>query len=103
MKKPNSGKKAKNIGDIINTPTHDAAVGLSADGNTLIIYRTSDDSLSGDLYYSLYEDSAWSAPVKYPEPINSEYNESSAALSSDGNMIIFSSDRPGGYGGKDCM
>jgi hypothetical protein len=94
-------EKAKNIGDIINTPTHDAAVGLSADGNTLIIYRTSDDSLSGDLYYSVFEDSSWSVPVKFPEPINSSYNESSAALSSDGNMIIFSSDRPGGYGGKD--
>ncbi len=93
--------QAENAGDIINTTGHDAAVGLSADGNRLVIYRTGADSLSGDLYYSVFEDSSWSVPVKFPEPINSEYNETSAALSSDGNMIIFSSDRPGGYGGKD--
>ncbi|MBK9047329.1 MAG: PD40 domain-containing protein [Bacteroidetes bacterium] len=33
--------------------------------------------------------------------MNTKYHESSACLSPDGNMLYFSSDRPGGYGGRD--
>lgn len=43
----------------------------------------------------------WSEPQKLPFPINSAYNETGFYLSEDGNYAIFSSDRPGGFGGKD--
>ncbi len=39
--------------------------------------------------------------VKLGSDINSEYTESSASISMDDKVLFFSSDRPGGYGGKD--
>lgn len=90
------------IGQAINTPTHDACVALSADGQQLITYKTSDDMMSGDLYLSDYNGKEWTKPIKLPEVINSgEYIEASAALAADNDLIYFSSDRPGGFGGKD--
>ena len=88
-------------GPNINTNTHDASVGLSADGQTLIIYRTSKDMISGDLYMSTLEGDEWQKPVKLDDHVNSPYKEVSACLSANGNIMYFSSDRPGGQGGKD--
>lgn len=91
---------------IINTPLHDASTGLSADGKRLLIYRTSPDLKSGDIYESLFDGVNYSTPVIITTNVNSKrYIETSACFSPDNNIIFFSSDRPGGYGGKDiyCM
>jgi hypothetical protein len=92
---------AQNIGGTINTTTHDASVGLSADGQTLIMFRTNDELTGGDLYFSTFGNTYWQDPVKIDKNINSEYSEASASLTEDGNILYFSSDRPEGYGGKD--
>lgn len=46
-------------------------------------------------------DGSWSDPVNLGPPINSEYDEESPLLSADGKILIFASNRPGGYGGFD--
>ena len=92
---------AQNIGSPINTKTHDACVALSADAQQMIIYRTSADGLSGDLYITEANAKGWTNPEKLGPQINTEYKEVSACFSPDGNCIIFSSDKPGGAGGKD--
>lgn len=89
------------IGDNINTTSHDACVAFSPSGNELLIYRTDKKQTGGDLYSSLYDGVKWSAPKKLGPEINSEDLEASACFSSSGNEIIFSSNRPGGFGGKD--
>ena len=91
----------KNIGPPINTNTHDACVALSADGNQMIIYRTSEDLLSGDLYLSRLDFNGWTIPVKFGPEINTPYIETSACFSTDTSVIYFSSNKPGGFGGKD--
>lgn len=94
--------KPVNAGKTINTLTHDACAALSPDGQQMITYKTSDDLLSGDLYTSSFNGMEWSSPAKLPENINSkEYVEASASIASDNELIYFSSDRPGGLGGKD--
>jgi hypothetical protein len=86
----------------INTAVHDAGTGLSADAERLLIYRTSKDLRSGDIYESNYKDSKWSKPEMLGSIVNDpEFAETSACYSPDGNTIFFSSNRPGGYGGKD--
>jgi hypothetical protein len=85
----------------LNTPTHDACVAFSPGDKELIIYRTSDDQLSGDLYITKSTPDGWSDPEKLPAEINSEFLEASACFSPDGDEIIFSSNRPEGFGGKD--
>jgi hypothetical protein len=86
----------------INTPLHDACTGLSADGEKLFIYRTSKDLTGGDIYESSLELNRFGVPVILNTNVNSEeYVETSACYSPDNNTIFFSSNRPGGYGGKD--
>jgi hypothetical protein len=91
--------KAKSIGPFVNSQQHEATVSISPDGQTLIIYK--DDGGDGNLYYSSWNGTDWMMPVKYPKDINSEYWETHACLSVDGNILYFVSDRNGGYGGRD--
>ncbi len=91
--------KAENIGDSINTDEHEATVGLSPDGQTIIIYK--DDSGDGNLYTTTLSGDVWRTPVKLNDNINSKYWDPSAAISADGTILYFSSNRPGGYGGRD--
>ncbi|MCB0791336.1 MAG: PD40 domain-containing protein [Flavobacteriales bacterium] len=93
--------EAVNAGPPLNTSLHDATVGLDPDGTAMIIYRTGRDLVSGDLFESKLVDGNWTEPDYMTERINSPYQEASASISPDHNEIYFSSDRPGGFGGKD--
>jgi hypothetical protein len=90
----------KSIGENINTMGHDAAIALSPDGQTLFIYKNISD-LNGDIYFSRTEGKSWSNPLPLPGKVNTEHWEGSASLSADGKILYFSSNKPGGYGGKD--
>lgn len=102
MSKYSNGKWRKpwKISKKINTPGHDACIGLSTDGRQLLIYK-SGKNLSGNIYSSYLKGRTWSAPVKMPDGINTGGIENSASLSADGRMMVFTSDRPGGKGGHD--
>jgi hypothetical protein len=91
----------KNLGTPINTNTHDACVALSFDGNQMMIYRTSNDLLTGDLYLTRTDYSGWTNPLKLGTEINTPFIETSACFSTDTSVIYFSSNKPGGLGGKD--
>lgn len=55
-----------------------------------------------DLFYSKWDGSDWSDPRSLGSKVNREDSwESQPTLSSDGNILFFASDRPGGYGGSD--
>ncbi len=91
--------EAKSIGAPINTEQHEATVGLSPDGQTILIYK--DDDGDGNIYSTTLKGKEWSKPVKLNENINSKYWEPSAIISADGNTIYFISNKPGGFGGRD--
>lgn len=89
--------------DEINTKLHDAAVSISYDGSQFLFFKTNPENIiQGDLHQAdCDQDGNLSNITALPEGINSTSIESSACLSSDGNMIFFSSNRSGGYGGFD--
>jgi hypothetical protein len=91
----------KNVGAPINTNTHDACVALSYDGKQMIIYRTSPDLITGDLYITSLENNTWTNPIKLGAEINTPFIETSACFSTDTSVIFFSSNKPNGFGGKD--
>jgi outer membrane protein OmpA-like peptidoglycan-associated protein/tetratricopeptide (TPR) repeat protein len=91
--------KAENIGADINTEWHEATVGISPDGQTILIYK--DDKGDGNIYSTSLDGDKWSIPVKLNENINSKNWEPSAFISADGRTLYFTSDRPGGFGGRD--
>jgi hypothetical protein len=87
------------ISSNINTFTHEATVGLTADAQTLLIYK---DSNGGDIYSSSLEGDAWTFPVQLGSDINSPSWETSACLTPDGNTLYYVSDRKeGSLGGRD--
>jgi len=78
---------------------HEAVVSLSPTGNILYIYR--DDAGDGNLYYVYLTDTGFSSLYRMPFPINTKYYEGHITFSPDESQAIFTSDRPGGYGGRD--
>ena len=56
---------------------------------------------TNDIYCSKFVNGKYSAAEKLPEPINSPFREFDAFVSQDEKTIIFSSERPGGFGGSD--
>lgn len=94
---------AISVSSKINSPLNEGACAVSADGRTMIF--TSCDGKYGhgscDLYISKKTGGDWSKPKNLGKPINSRYWESQPSLSADGNTLYFSSNRPGGLGGRD--
>jgi outer membrane protein OmpA-like peptidoglycan-associated protein/tetratricopeptide (TPR) repeat protein len=99
--KDENGKwgKAMPMGNNINTNGHEATIGLSADGQKLLIYK--DDAGDGNIYISQLQGNNWMTPQKLTENVNSKSHEPSACITPDGNTLYFTSNMPGGFGGED--
>ena len=90
---------ARNLGPPVNTSGHDATVGLSPDGQKMLVYV---EDNGGDLSEVTLQGAAWSKPQRLTARINTKYHESSASYSPDGRTLYFVSDKPqGGRGGRD--
>ncbi|HPQ07879.1 MAG TPA: hypothetical protein PK995_01480 [Bacteroidia bacterium] len=87
------------LSENVNTCGHEASINLTPDGQTLIVYK--DDNGNGDLYFTQWDGKQWSSLQKFGSDINTEYWETHACLSNDGQTLYFVSDRPGGFGGRD--
>lgn len=89
-----------NIGKPVNAPGHDATISLTADGQTLYIYR---HKKAGGLYVTNFdqEEQKWHEPHSVEKPLNSKFYEASICISADSTRQFFTSDRPGGFGGRD--
>lgn len=100
-KNGNSWEKPTQMKSGINTETNDACAGLSPDGQLLFIFRTNPDLYSGSLYECRMGLDDWESPKKLPDNINSGFTETSASITANEKVIYFSSNREGGFGGKD--
>jgi flagellar motor protein MotB len=94
---------AVNAGEPLNTTQNEGAQTLSSNGNYM--YFTACNRPGGlgscDLYFSAFRNGHWTTPYNLGAPVNTSEWESTPSISADGNMLIFSSSRPGGIGGKD--
>ncbi len=89
------------ISNNINSLGHDASIALSNDGQILFIFKSTTKD-GGDIYMSTLKGETWSTPERLGPNINTpKYWEGSCSLSSDGEILYFASDRPGGLGGRD--
>jgi hypothetical protein len=90
----------------VNTYGHEASINLTPDGQTLIVYRNDADDKNpeegdGNIYYTTFDGKDWSPLKEFGSDVNTPFMETHACLSADGNVLFFSSERPGGFGGKD--
>ncbi|MFH0894752.1 MAG: hypothetical protein V2A54_09970 [Bacteroidota bacterium] len=93
-------QKPKKLSGKINTKAAEGISYLSPDGKYMMFYRYS--KKSADIFaVETGKKGKWGAPYKLGPNINSKYDETSAYLNVEANKLLFVSDRPGGYGGKD--
>ncbi len=103
-KEDSTWTEAKPLSTHVNSWYNEAVIGISADGQQLLLYK---NDKGGSIYYSKLEGDEWSyAYMLGTDPaditdINSPSFEPSACFSADGNTLYFVSDRPGGFGGRD--
>lgn len=93
----------KSVSPKINSPLNEGACAVSADGRTMIFTSCDGKNSLGscDLYITNKVGDVWSNPKNLGKPINSRYWESQPSLSADGKTLYFSSNRVGGFGGRD--
>ncbi len=88
----------------INSPNDDKCPYVN--GNLLVFCSDRPGGFGGfDIYYSVYEDGDWSNPENFGDRINTAYDEYRPIIihynDFNNNLMIFSSNRPGGKGGYD--
>ena len=99
----NVWSEASPISDEINSPYNEGACAISADGRTLVLTACEGRQTFGncDLYITTKIGNNWNPLKNLGRTINSRSWDSQPSLSADGKTLYFSSDRPGGQGGKD--
>lgn len=94
---------ATSFGEIINSGENEGAETMNADGTFL--FFTSCNKMDGygscDIYYSRKINNQWSRPGGIGKPVNSPAWEAQPSFSSDSKALYFTSNRKGGFGGKD--
>lgn len=89
----------------LNTKYNEGALAISPDGSwlTFTACNRNDAGAKGscDLYWSIEREGVWTKPAPFGGAINTQYWESQPTIGADNRTIIFASERPGGYGGKD--
>jgi len=97
--KDSAWSKPKNLGEPINSNNAETIDNVSFDGNMLFLSGTFSGSFGKfDIYSASRTERGWGNLYHFPMPINSIYHDEAAFLTSDGNALIFTSDRPGGIG-----
>lgn len=99
----NEWRKALPVGNPLNTPFNEGAQTLSSDGHYMYFTACSRPGGAGscDIYFSALNEGKWTMPVNIGSPVNTTSWESQPSVTADGKMLFFSSNRPGGLGGKD--
>lgn len=88
----------------LNSEMDEGIISFSPDGSTMYLTkaRRSPTSNTGvEIYTSSRSDAKWSAPVKLDITADTLSNYGHPAVSPDGQWLYFTSDMPGGQGGRD--
>jgi len=96
-------QRPESVSPNINTRYNEGTCTVSADGRHLVFTACAGRRTYGDcdLFESVKTGDQWSVPVNLGPQVNSAAWDSHPALSADGRVLYFVSDRKGGLGGWD--
>jgi Tol biopolymer transport system component len=93
--------KPVNLGPTVNSTAEDSEPCISADGLELYFHSTRPEGYGNqDLWVSTRRttDDEWGTPANLGQDVNTQYHDGRPSLSSDGLLLFFNSNRPGGVG-----
>lgn len=88
----------------LNSEFDEGIISFTPDGQTMYLTKARRElnaNTGVEIFTSTRSDAKWSAPVKYEITADTISSYGHPAVSPDGNWLYFTSDMPGGYGGKD--
>lgn len=88
----------------LNTELDEGIISFTPDGQTMYLTRARREPNANtgvEIFTSQRSDAKWSAPVKYDITADTLSSYGHPAVSPDGTWLYFTSDMPGGSGGKD--
>lgn len=88
----------------LNSELDEGIISFSPDGTTMYLTKARRELHSNtgvEIYTSQRSEAAWSAPVKFEITSDTVSSYGHPAVSLDGEYLYFTSDMPGGFGGKD--
>jgi hypothetical protein len=100
----NNWNEPQNLGPVGNSPFTEGVPKLSRDGLTLFFSSDRPGGFGGrDIWVTsrATRSEAWTAPFNLGPAVNGGGNDWCPAISPDALVLIFQSDRPGGFGGDD--
>lgn len=97
-------KKPEPVEGELNTDADEGTPAFSPDGSTMYLSRARREPNANtgvEIYTSQRSDAKWSAPVKFEITADTLSSYAHPAVSPDGKWLYFTSDMPGGQGGRD--
>ncbi len=100
VKSEGSWTKPENLTPKIKSDGEYNIVGISKNGDKILLYAFN-PLTSGDIFESTFNNGKWSKITRLNDHINTAFNETHASLSSEEEILYFTSNRNGGFGGLD--
>lgn len=97
-------QKPETVEGELNSELDEGIVSFSPDGTTMYLSkarREPNANTGVEIYTSQRSEASWSAPVKFEITADTLSSYGHPAVSPDGTYLYFTSDMPGGQGGKD--
>jgi serine/threonine protein kinase/Tol biopolymer transport system component/tetratricopeptide (TPR) repeat protein len=95
---------SSNLGPVVNSPGGNGPGSMSADGLSLYLFSTRSGGFgSYDIWVTtrLTVQDDWGVPTNLGPVVNTGFRDQDPLISPDGLELYFTSDRPGGFGGRD--
>ncbi|MDE5566940.1 MAG: OmpA family protein [Muribaculaceae bacterium] len=97
-------KRPEPVEGELNSENEEGIISFTPDGSTMYLTRARREPNANtgvEIYTSQRSDAQWSKPVKFEITHDTISSYGHPAVSPDGNWLYFTSDMPGGSGGKD--
>lgn len=97
-----SWSKAKNMGQVINSPGNEKSPYIHSDSKTLYFSSDGHHGIGGyDIFFSKYRDDKWETPKNIGYPINTDKDDLGFIVNTPGTKAYFASNKLKGVGGWD--